>query len=105
MTAHQAQASTSAFEGERLYPPAAYQDATLYTTLSPCWMCAGAALWFRVRRVVIGGDGDGTSDSGPEEVLRREGVEVVRLQTRECGELMERWRARAPEMWEEEMGR
>ena len=65
-------------------------------------MCAGAALWFQVRRVVIG---DGTSYAGAEDVLRREGVEVVRLDTRECVELMERFKMRSPEQWEDEIAR
>lgn len=96
------QAETAAFEGEHLYPKGAYKDATLYTTLSPCWMCTGAALWFQVKRVVIG---DSQSFTGPEDVLRREGVEVVVLNTRECVQLTEKFRARAPEQWEDEIAR
>ena len=65
-------------------------------------MCTGAALWFQVKRVVIG---DSKSYTGPEELLKEKGVDVVVLNTRECIQLTEKFVARAPEQWEDEIGR
>ena len=65
-------------------------------------MCTGAALWFEVKRVVIG---DSQSFTGPEETLRQNGVEVVVLDTKECVQLTEKFKGRAPEQWEEEIAR
>jgi len=96
------QAETSAFEGERIFPKGAFKDATLYTTLSPCWMCTGSAVWFQVKRVVIG---DNQSYTGPEEVLKQNGIEVVVLNTQECIKLTQKFVASSPEQWEDEIGR
>src|SRR5512139_1914119 len=62
-----------------------YARATLYSTLSPCDMCSGAVLLYKIPRVVIG---ENRSFQGPEEYLRSRGVELVILDNAECIRMM-----------------
>lgn len=59
-------------------------------------MCTGSALWFEVKRIVIG---DSISFTGPEDLLREKGVDVVVLNTRESIELTEKFKAQKPKEW------
>lgn len=59
-------------------------------------MCAGAMIWFKIKRVVIG---DNKNMNGREELLRSHGIEVVELKNRECEEILERYAAEYPERW------
>jgi cytosine deaminase len=77
-----------------------YRGATLYTTLSPCMMCAGAIVQFGIPRVVVG---ENRSFGGNEEFLRARGVEVVVLDDRRCEALMRRFQAEHPEVWAEDI--
>ncbi|QUH23525.1 nucleoside deaminase [Methanobacterium alkalithermotolerans] len=79
-----------------------YQQCTLYTTLSPCTMCSGAALLYKIPRVVIG---ENKTLSGPEQLLRDNGVEVIDLEMEECWELLEDYIRENPETWESELER
>ena len=67
---------------------ARYADVTLYTTLSPCMMCAGTILQFGIPRVVVG---ESRSFSGNIELLRSHGVDVRLLDDHDCRQLMERF--------------
>lgn len=78
-----------------------YAQAVLYTTLSPCDMCSGAALLYRIPRIVIG---DNLNFRGPEDYLRRRGVELVIINAEECVELMRDFIRRHPELWAEDIG-
>jgi cytosine deaminase len=78
-----------------------YRDTTIYTTLSPCMMCAGTIVQFRIPRVVIG---ENANFGGNEEFLRQNGVEVVILNDEKCTELMARLIAEKPELWNEDIG-
>jgi len=78
-----------------------YQRATLYSTLSPCDMCSGTALLYKVPKIVIG---DNRTFKGPEDYLRTRGVELVVLDNRECIELMRDFIAARPELWNEDIG-
>ncbi len=78
-----------------------YQQATLYTTLSPCAMCSGAILLYKIPRVVIG---ENQTFVGEEQLLRERGVELVVLDDPDCRELMKRFIAEAPEIWNEDIG-
>lgn len=80
---------------------AQYRKATLYTTLSPCAMCSGAVLLYRIPRVVIG---ENRSFMGEEALLRSRGVELTVLDHAGCRELMERFMAEHPELWAEDIG-
>lgn len=77
-----------------------YDQATLYTTLSPCMMCSGAILQFGVKRVVIGED---KNFSGNIEFLRSRGVEVLLLNDPDCIALMARFIRERPELWDEDI--
>ena len=78
-----------------------YQRATLYTTLSPCDMCSGTALLYKIPKIVIG---ENRMYQGPEDYLRSRGVELVILDNAECIALMESFVAARPELWNEEIG-
>ena len=80
---------------------AQYRKATLYTTLSPCAMCSGAVLLYRIPRVVIG---ENRSFMGEEALLRSRGVELSVMDHTGCRELMERFMAEHPEVWAEDIG-
>ena len=78
-----------------------YQRSVLYSTLSPCDMCSGAVLLYKIPRVVIG---EHRTFQGPEEYLRSRGVELVILDNEECIHLMEEFIAANPALWNEDIG-
>lgn len=78
-----------------------YKQSTLYTTLSPCDMCSGTALLFKVPRIVIG---ENITLQGPEDYLRSRGVELEIVANEECRELMREFAAANPELWGEDIG-
>lgn len=82
-------------------PASAYARATLYTTLSPCSMCTGAALLYGIPRVVIG---ENTTFMGGEDLLRDRGVETVLVDSAECVAIMRDFIAAEPELWNEDIG-
>lgn len=81
--------------------PADYRRSVLYSTLSPCDMCSGAALLYRVPRVVVG---ENRTFQGPEVYVRSRGVTVEVVDSAECYELMQEFIARHPELWNEDIG-
>lgn len=92
---------TDALENAGRQPANIYRRATIYTTLSPCHMCTGAVLLYGIPRVVIG---ENRTFTGPEELLRQHGVEVVVLDDPECVELMQKFIAANPTLWNEDIG-
>ena len=78
-----------------------YQRCTLYSTLSPCPMCSGAALLYKIPRIVIG---ENVTFQGPEDYVRSQGVMVEVLQNEECIRLMREFIAARPELWNEDIG-
>ena len=82
-------------------PTRDYQRATLYTTLSPCDMCAGAILLFGIPRVVMA---ENQTFVGAEELLRSRGVELVNLDLTEAKELMAAFIRAHPKTWNEDIG-
>ena len=78
-----------------------YQRAVLYSTLSPCDMCSGTALLYKIPKVVIG---ENRTFQGPEAYVRSRGVELVILDDPECIRLMEEFIAANPELWNEDIG-
>jgi creatinine deaminase len=78
-----------------------YQRAVLYSTLSPCDMCSGAALLYKLPKIVIG---ENQTFRGPEEYVHSRGVEVVVLNVPECIRLMKDFIAAQPELWNEDIG-
>lgn len=78
-----------------------YRRAVLYSTLSPCDMCSGAILLYRIPRVVVG---ENRTFHGPEEYLRERGVQVEVADSAECRQLMEAFIAANPAIWNEDIG-
>lgn len=78
-----------------------YQRATLYSTLSPCDMCSGAALLYKIPKIVVG---ENKTFKGPEDYVRSCGVEVEVINDSECIELMQRFIKEKPELWNEDIG-
>jgi len=78
-----------------------YQRAVLYSTLSPCDMCSGTALLYKIPKVVIG---ENVTFQGPEEYVRSRGVELVILNDPECIQMMRDFIADRPELWNEDIG-
>jgi cytosine deaminase len=81
--------------------PADYRRAVLYSTLSPCDMCSGTALLYRIPKVVIG---ENRTFQGPEDYVRSRGVELDVVDSQECIELMRAFIAARPELWNEDIG-
>ena len=80
---------------------AVYQNSVLYSTLSPCPMCSGAALLYKIPRIVVG---ENLTFQGPEEYVRSQGVTVEVLQDPECIQLMREFIIARPELWNEDIG-
>lgn len=78
-----------------------YRRATLYSTLSPCDMCSGAILLYRIPRVVVG---ENRTFQGPEDYLRSRGVDLEILDSEECVALMTTFERDHPELWNEDVG-
>ncbi|KAF2187670.1 cytosine deaminase [Zopfia rhizophila CBS 207.26] len=94
-------AEISALESAGRLPAATYRGATMYTTLSPCDMCTGACVLYKVNRVVIG---ENKTFVGGEDYLKQKGVEVVVLQNEKCEELMKKFISEKPGDWNEDIG-
>ena len=77
-----------------------YRAVTMYTTLSPCMMCAGTIVQFGIRRVVIG---EAKNFPGNEDFLQGHGVEVVVLDDPDCIEMMSEFIAAHPDLWFEDI--
>ncbi len=82
-------------------PAADYRRATLYSTLSPCDMCSGTVLLYRIPRVVIG---EHRTFQGPEDYLRSRGVELVMTDSQECRRLMDGFMLSSSALWNEDIG-
>ena len=94
-------AEMNCFENAGRQKASVYQRCTLYSTLSPCPMCSGAALLYKIPRVIVG---ENVTFQGPEAYVRSQGVEVTILQDPECIQLMRDFIAARPELWNEDIG-
>ena len=94
-------AEMDCFENAGRLKASDYQKATLYSTLSPCDMCSGTALLYKIPRIVIG---ENRTFKGPEDYVRSRGVELTILDDAECIELMEAFIRNKPELWNEDIG-
>jgi creatinine deaminase len=92
---------TDCIERAGRLPATTYHSSTLYTTLSPCFMCAGTALLYGIPRIVIG---ENRTFEASEGLLRQHGVEVVVLDLPECKALMDEFIATKPQLWNEDIG-
>ena len=78
-----------------------YKKATLYSTLSPCDMCSGAALLYGIPRIIVG---ENQTFMGPESYVKSRGVDVQVLNYQECRKMMDDFINNNPELWNEDIG-
>lgn len=81
--------------------PEDYKRSVLYSTLSPCDMCSGIVLLYKIPKVVIG---ENVTFQGPEKYLRSRGVDLVILNNEECIRMMREFIRKKPELWNEDIG-
>src|ERR1019366_701467 len=82
-------------------PASVYRNSTIYSTLSPCPMCSGAIVLYKIPRVVVG---ESVTFRGAEEYMRSNGVEVEVVQDAECIEMMTGFIRDQPALWNEDIG-
>jgi cytosine/creatinine deaminase len=92
---------TDCIERAGRQPASVYRRSTLYTTLSPCYMCAGTALLYEIPRIVIG---ENRSFQASEDLLRSHGVQLDVVDDPDCIALMERMITERPALWNEDIG-
>ena len=78
-----------------------YRDLIMVTTLAPCWYCSGLIRQFGFRSVIVG---ESRTFQGGVDWLRSLGVEVLDLDSEECGQLLAGFIAAHPEVWNEDIG-
>lgn len=94
-------AEMNCLENAGRLPAKVYQECVLYSTLSPCPMCSGAALLYKIPKIIVG---ENITFQGPESYVRSLGVDVTILQDESCIRLMREFIAARPELWNEDIG-
>lgn len=92
---------TDCIENAGRLPAKVYRASTLYTTLSPCFMCGGTSVLYDIPRIVVG---ENRSFQASEEWLRSRGVVVDVLDDPICRELMDTMMREKPDLWAEDIG-
>ena len=82
-------------------PATVYRECAIYSTLSPCPMCSGAIVLYKIPRVVVGED---RTFLGAEEYMRTNGIQVEVVQDEECIRLMAGFIRANPQLWNEDIG-
>lgn len=78
-----------------------YQNTVLYSTLMPCYLCAGAVVQFGIKKVVAG---DSRTFPGARDFMEHHGVEVIDLNLKECQQLMKDFIEKKTLLWNEDIG-
>jgi cytosine deaminase len=78
-----------------------YRDTVIYSTLMPCYMCAGTIVQFRIPKVVVG---ESVTFHGARNFMELHGVEVVDLNEKKCIEMMQNFIKNNPALWHEDIG-
>ncbi|MDO8873066.1 MAG: nucleoside deaminase [Methanoregula sp.] len=78
-----------------------YRDAVLYSTLMPCYLCAGAAVQFGIKKVVVG---ESRNFAGARTFMEEHGIEVIVLDLDECVTMMQEFILQNPRLWNEDIG-
>ncbi len=78
-----------------------YAGTTLYSTLMPCYLCSGAIVQFKIKRVVVG---ESATFPGAPDFLKSHSVEVINLDLPECKEMMHEFIKEFPQLWNEDIG-
>jgi creatinine deaminase len=94
-------AEMSCFQNAGRLPATVYREATLYSTLSPCYMCSGAALLFGVPNMVVG---ESRTIRAADDWLRSRGMVVTVADDPACYELLQCFIAEKPQVWAEDIG-
>ena len=79
-----------------------YKDTTLYSTLMPCYLCAGAVVQFGIKKVIAG---ESKTFAGARKFMESHGVEVIDLNLDECKQLMSNFIQNNPTLWNEDIGK
>jgi len=95
-------AEIDAFKNAGRLPASIYKECILYTTLSPCAMCSGAIILYKIPRVVIG---ENKTFVGEEKFLRLRKVRIKVLQDKTCISLMRNFIKNNPKLWNEDIGK
>lgn len=82
-------------------PASIYRNCTIYSTLSPCPMCSGAIVLYKIPHVVVG---ENRTFLGAEDYMRSHGITVEVMQDAECIELMAQFIREQPALWNEDIG-
>ncbi|HLL94680.1 MAG TPA: nucleoside deaminase [Spirosoma sp.] len=78
-----------------------FRDTVIYSTLMPCYMCAGTIVQFKIPKVIVG---ESRTFAGAREFMEQHGVEVVDLDLPECVDMMNGFIAEKPALWHEDIG-
>ena len=78
-----------------------YRGTVMYSTLMPCYMCAGTIVQFKIPKVIVG---ESKTFAGAREFMESHGVEVIDLNDSECISMMEEFIQEKPELWNEDIG-
>jgi cytosine deaminase len=78
-----------------------YRDAVLYSTLMPCYLCAGAVVQFGIKKVIVG---ESRNFAGALAFMEEHGIEVINLDLDECVTMMREFIDRNPRLWNEDIG-
>jgi cytosine/creatinine deaminase len=78
-----------------------YQDTVLYSTLMPCYLCAGAVVQFGIKKVIAG---ESHTFPGAKAFMESHGVDVTDLDLAECKQLMTDFINNNPQLWSEDIG-
>lgn len=77
-----------------------YRNTVIYSTLMPCFMCAGTIVQFKIPKVIVG---ESKTFSGARQFMEAHGVEVVDLNLPECVQMMEDFIRDKPALWNEDI--
>ena len=94
-------AEMNCLENAGRLPASVYSRCTLYSTLSPCPMCSGAVLLYKIPQVIVG---ENVTFQGPEAYLRSQGVAVKIVNDAGCIQMMRDFIKARPELWNEDIG-
>ena len=78
-----------------------FKDCVIYSTLMPCYMCAGTIVQFKIQKVIVG---ESETFTGARAFMESHGVEVIDLNLEECKALMKKFIHEKPEIWFEDIG-
>ncbi len=78
-----------------------FRDTVIYSTLMPCYMCAGTIVQFKIPKVIVG---ESRTFAGAREFMEQHGVEVIDLDLPECVTMMDQFIAEKPILWNEDIG-